>query len=167
MEEGRSRYTGSLTIIGENDTVVFERDLTTDEIIEILLRKPAIIREADISPEPLRTVRTHIKKKEKKTSSEPKEKKLGNARHECCGSNGPRHKKECPMNRRQAGTSKNARMVANRKTAFSTQTFNTIKGMLDVGELTVGEIARNKGIDEDEVRRINLSDDYEEYLNIA
>ena len=85
--------------------------------------------------------------------------------HECCGSRGSKHLLACPLNRK-AGTSANARLVADRKTAFSNGTWSNVKNALDGGD-TIDIVVREKGLDENEVRRVNLSDTYDEYLLIA
>lgn len=154
-------YRGTISITDDDGNVAFERDLTADEMLEALMQDRALDKAVDAAIE--EEIRPRKKRAYRKRGTIVEGKP---ARHQCCGSNGPRHMKDCPMAGRPRGKSKNARMVASRKTAFSNATWSSVKNALDGGD-TVDMVVRGRGLDEAEVRRVNISDSYEEYLTIA
>lgn len=151
-----SKYQGIIRIVDVVGTV-FERTLTSDEMMAILLGERPVPADT-AAPEPT------AKRKYKKRGENPAPSKhiKGKARP-CCGSMGPRHKKDCPA-------SDNLSSRGNHKVAgripFSEGTYYSVKNALDEGQ-GVNEVVAEKGLDLLEVRRINLADSYEEYLEIA
>lgn len=92
--------------------------------------------------------------------------KMTGAKHSpkpCCGSLGPRHMKGCPQ-AKKVGADSSRHTVGDRNT-FSEKTYTTVKEMLET--VGVDFIVREKGLEEDEVRRANLADGYEDYLQVA
>lgn len=169
MKTMSKKYTGHTQVLDERGEVVFTRELAAEEIIEALLPQTLFGVPVIVTKEPpvAAPAKRHYKKRDKGAPEKlPKtSRKSGRfSGHECCGSQGARHKKDCPMNR-PAGKSRNAHLVADRKTAFSAQTYATVKKMLETEG--VDFVAREKGLDVDEIRRANLADDYQEYLRIA
>lgn len=117
------KYAGNVTILDDEGNSVFERELTADEIIDELVKDRQTVSRPIDPPRPAEEedMRPGKKKKRKKTTCSkceetghtaktcgreekaPKQKKEKKSRkgltfeHKpCCGSNGPRHKKDCP-----------------------------------------------------------------------
>lgn len=157
----------------------FSRDISADAALDLIMGEQGAQGgvqdtqdEAMVLPAKKKTGRPHKDATTKQAGAESYYKtfklKTQSGRfsgHECCGSKGSKHLGTCPMNRK-AGKSAGARLVADRKTAFSNGTWSSVKNALDEGD-TIDMVVRGKGLDEVEVRRVNLSDTYEEYLTIA
>lgn len=166
------KYSGSIMILNEDAEVVYERDLSADELIEALLYAPEVEELTEAPPAPVKQpnagkkacgncgevghTRPTCTKAEKVTVD-------GDARP-CCGSK--------PRGRHKAGCTESTGTIDPRRkrtipgrTPFSEPTYNVVKTLL--GEASVDAISAEKGLDLDEVRRINLSDDYDDYLSIA
>lgn len=175
------KYQGIIRITDVVGTV-FERSLTPDEIIEALL--PSKEESFVMTPESVESVlastiekakkhgaydgpdRLHVvpakRKYTKRATNEESHFIKGKARP-CCGSKGPRHMKTCPHFQEKA-TGRRALLVQGRH-LFSESTYDLVKGMRET--VGVDFIVREKGLDIDEVRRADLSDDYDDYLKIA
>ena len=145
-----SRYSGTVTIVDDEGNAVFERELNEDEIIEALLAA---------TPDSTETVEEEVGAEE---DFAPKStgRTIAVGQKPCCGSKQRRHRKNCPE--ADAGMS----TKPSRK-PFTEPTYNVVKTMLEDGYGSPEDIAEKKGLDVEEVRRVNLSDDYADYLEIA
>jgi hypothetical protein len=154
-------YAGSIIILDDEGNSVFERELSSDEIIEVLLKGPSeTVPLNEVVEEPKPKKRKYTKREAKQF--QPFVKGLPKP---CCGSKGPRHMKDCSSSHNRATSSKNRHTVDDRK-SFSEPTWYSVKNALDSGD-TIDSIVRDKGLSVTEIRRVNLSDNYQEYLTIA
>lgn len=191
------KYAAHIQVIDGDGKVVHERVLTPEQIIDELLDRDEHIEITSIEVLPPASLPTKLKvhkeklvekfgggatPKEKgyacrnchkkghnaKTCPEiigtPKERAEAGEIRDCCGwSSRGRHKGSCS----EAGKGKanpNRRTVDNRH-AFSEPTWDRVKASLKYEPVDV--ISSSMGLELEEVRRANLSDDYQDYLTIA
>lgn len=204
------KYAGTITIYDDNGEIVFERDLTPDQIIETLLTKSEAPAEEALRPEPdapepekkhsdadlFPTRKNRAKGKSGKaagggkaccgskgtrhmkdcasagdrtgvqeTFNESNGEREERQPKACCGSKGSRHMKGCKLEGTELhGKSKNRRTVDNRH-PFSEPTYTAVKTLLE--RESSDFVSSEKGLDLEEVRRADLSNDYQDYLTIA
>lgn len=166
------KYQGIIRISDVIGTV-FERPLTSEEMVEILVDRKRLEIDLESAIGSMEGAAPRQKRKyEKREVAAPKVKvgKYSFAEHaprrvaaekDCCGSKGARHFKWC----KQAGGTgvvgqKTEKLI--RATSFSESTYDKVMDMLSRGVSTQSIIAE-KGLDPDEIRRVQLASDYESY----
>lgn len=164
-------YSGSITILNEDGEMVFEKELSEDEVVETLLAAipdgEAEQETVEASPTGRKCGNCHVAGHTTRTCPQFTGVRItasqGAEAKPCCGSKGKRHMKDCTGS---APSTRNRRTVDNRF-PFSESTYNAVKTLLEKDGGSVDSISAEKGLDLDEVRRCNLADDYQDYLTIA
>lgn len=157
---------GKITIFNEDSDVVFEKNLSPDEIIEALIADRGEDEEEQTEEETAPPSRRGRPKKQRVEAVHTEER--GPVRP-CCGAQWRgRHKSGCPeapSSKPEATPGRNRRTVDGRH-PFSEPTYLKVKQMREDGD-GIDYIVSETGLDPQEVRRADLADDYDDYLKIA
>lgn len=186
------KYTGAITILDDKGNSIFERELSPDEIIDVVLAKPApspAVEEPERAKKvkkgkPSARVPKDSSKKWARSNTGPKKTsgKLDHVRDMVAAGKTPVEigqelgispqgahyyiKQLSKAPKPKAGIEHPRRRMVSERHLFSEGTYSSVKNSLEDGEL-ITDIVRAKGLDEDEVRRVNLSDSYEDYTAIG
>lgn len=174
-----TRYAGTLSIIDDEGNVVFERDLSMDEIIEALLPKASVVKPVAIPAKERKHASLPAKKSRSESEPAHKEKKPGKTREKVvalrvAGKNVDEIATELGLSRsaimyhlaKDAGGSMKSwtkKPKKNKRGRFSRQSFNLVKEMLTGNFHTVDSIVAEKGFAPEDVIEIRDSASYEEY----
>lgn len=170
------KYAGTISIVDDDGEIVFERELSSDEIIQMLLeeRDPVVDVPIPRTGEPKRRKRVDLRERI------AEKRKGGTASSPCedCGSKGTKHKKGCPKSWAKKGETmrtpvpvsapalkvgRGEARMENGRPIFSEATYDKVMKRLERdGEW---EIVADLGIDASEVSRIANSESYEDYVN--
>lgn len=169
-----SKYTGSITIVDDQGNSVFERELGSDELIDVLLERvdqyekdpmgDGIVIDTHNIASMIEEAKKFAPPKETKAQAEKRV--MGdpaftrNKAKECCGSKGARHFKWC----KEMGGTGNPTLIATAdgRMPFSESTYNEVRKMYSDG-LSTDMIVAEKGFDIEECRKIRLSSTYDAY----
>lgn len=156
------KYAGSITIVDDEGNAVFQRELTDDEVVEAILAGVPDETEPDMVLAPRaghpKGIPVFV------TDALPPPAAAGV--RSCCGAKAKgRHKKGCENGAPTPYAQQ--RMTVDNRQPFSEPTYKVVKSLLDDEDRTVDDISSEKGLDLDEVRRVNLADDFPDYLAIA
>lgn len=170
------RYAGSISIIDDQGVAVFERELTSDEMIAELIRETrrgdapdGIVVPEVVVEEACKTIGMVLGGKKLgrprkgvevlAKHEDHKARKQGEAK-ECCGSKGARHFKWC---KEMGGTGDPTLVaVAGGRIPFSEKTYNAVRAMYADG-MGTDMIVAEKGFDVEECRKIKMSSTYDAY----
>lgn len=166
-----SKYAGNILIVDDKGDVVFERELTADEMIDALLTKPETVAvdyapgadDIVVTPKNINRVLKKARAYAKRGTKEILEsiQKRPAREKECCGSKGARHFKWCKV---MGGTGVVGLVKkADGRIPFSESTYNTVKSLFSQG-FTVDAVVAEKGLDAREVQMIRAASNYNAYF---
>lgn len=143
------KYAGNITILDDQGNVMFDRDLSADDMIEELLAdRDNDSREIIPTKEGSAFVDTVLR-----SGMLDGVKKI---KHDCCGSKQQRHKKGCLF----GGNTKKTK----ERIIFSERTFNTVKDMLV--DDSIDSISRELGLDIEEIKKVEFSRTFDQYFKL-
>jgi len=147
-----ARYTGSIIITNEKSELIFERLLTMEEIVDVMVKESRRGDAGDEAP-------PKAEKIEKAAVT------VGGFKTGCkkCGKKG-HYTKTCPEGKKESIVDNfTPKRDGSGKIRFSLSAYNTVKSMYEKG-MTSDAIAREKGFNMAECWCIKQSPSYEEYM---